>query len=287
MQDAVSRAYPHTLTRVGDIAWRARYHTHSELALEIVLWLDGSRIAGYTWLRTKGGFDMFRAPEVEKEPELLAEMLAVVIESSRRRVDAGDDLRRIYTFFDPQDAAMAEAVVKMGFERHEGETAVLLLDYMDAAKGLALPIGYSLDFVRDGDVQGRVEAQRAAFAPSDLTAPMYERVRRTWPYRPELDRIVKDAGGEVVAFCTGWYDEVRHAGLLEPVGCRPEHQNRGLARAVVADAVQALHLAGAAVVQVGSSGPAAVRAYEAAGFRQWASEVTFERSLVPHAVERA
>jgi predicted N-acetyltransferase YhbS len=88
-------------------------------------------------------------------------------------------------------------------------------------------------------VLGRVEAQRAAFAPSDFLLERYERVRRTWPYRATLDRIVLTDDDQVVAFCTAWLDEQNAAGLLEPVGTDPAHQRRGLARAVCLDALHA------------------------------------------------
>lgn len=90
------------------------------------------------------------------------------------------------------------------------------------------PPSYVLTHVADdSDVEARVESQRAALAPSDLTVHMYRRVRRTWPYRPELDRIVKTSEGEVVACCTAWLDERNHAGLLKLVSTHPAHQKPG------------------------------------------------------------
>ena len=66
------------------------------------------------------------------------------------------------------------------------------------------------------DVISRVEAHRAAFAPSELTFKKYDRARRSWAYRPELDRVVCAPDGEVAAFCTAWLDEQNRAGLLDP-----------------------------------------------------------------------
>ncbi len=153
---------------------------------------------------------------------------------------------------------------------------------MEPLQAPLLPSGYCLGWVADeDDAHLRVESHRAAFAPSDLTLPMYQRVRRTWPYRPELDRIIKSETGEVVACCLAWLDEKNRAGLLETISAHPAHQNRGLARAVTADALRALRDAGALTAQVGTSGPAARAAYEAACFRPWKREVTYRMRLRP------
>ena len=108
---------------------------------------------------------------------------------------------------------------------------------------------------------------------------MYQRVRRTWPCRPELDRIIETADGNVAACCLAWLDEENRPGLLEPISTHPEHQNRGLARVVTADALHALRDAGAVVAQVGTSGPAAHAAYTAAGFRPWMREIVYRKRV--------
>jgi ribosomal protein S18 acetylase RimI-like enzyme len=141
-----------------------------------------------------------------------------------------------------------------------------------------LPAGYRLGAVRDrDDVVGRVEAHRAAFAPSDLTLEKYDRVRRTWPYRAELDRVVATDDGVVVAFCTAWIDEAHASGLLEPVGTHPAYQRRGLAKAVCLDALRALREAGARSAQVAYESDAALATYQAIGFEPRWDEVSFRR----------
>ena len=44
MQEALIRGYDSTDTRIGDLAWRARYHTHHELSLEVSLWFEESEL---------------------------------------------------------------------------------------------------------------------------------------------------------------------------------------------------------------------------------------------------
>lgn len=56
-------------------------------------------------------------------------------------------------------------------------------------------------------------------------------------YRRDLDLIAVPDGDpfEVAAFTTIWYDDVTRTGYFEPVGTAPEHQRRGLARALLTE----------------------------------------------------
>ncbi|MER6177880.1 GNAT family N-acetyltransferase [Streptosporangium sp. NPDC001681] len=69
-------------------------------------------------------------------------------------------------------------------------------------------------------------------------------MRETWPYRPELDLVAVSPGGDVVAYCQGWYDEVNGVGAFEPVGTHPGHRRLGLARAVCTAVMHAFFDAG-------------------------------------------
>ena len=281
MQAMLIRHYAATHTRIGDLAWRARYHTHHELSLEIRLWFDANDLIAWAWLRTRGGLDLEVVPERRHDERLWMEMLDFVEAGVAGRLQAGDELESVYTWFVDDVDRMAKRLEGRGFVLSpEPGGQVLLADLLSLPEPPATADGLILTHVADDrDLEGRVESHRAAFAPSDLTVPMYRRVRRTWPYRPELDRIVKTSEGEVVACCTAWLDQENRAGLLEPVSTHPAHQNRGLARLVVADALWALRDAAAAVAQVGTSGPAAQAAYTAAGFVPWKREVTFRKPV--------
>jgi len=115
---------------------------------------------------------------------------------------------------------------RSGFQVDPAPSAVMTRS-LDQIPAPSLPDGYRLGWVQTRThVIGRVEAHRAAFAPSDLSVLKYTRVQRTWPYRPMLDRVVLTDNDEIVAFCTARLDADNAAGLLEPVGTHPVHQRR-------------------------------------------------------------
>lgn len=282
MQAAVADAYAITSLRVGDLAWLTRYHTQRDLSLHIRLWEDESgQIVGWTYLRTFGGFNVFVVPG-QADEMLLDEMLAKVVDGAATSVAAGDPPVSLYTYgFDlsrsTEDRALAATLERHGF-RQTPATGGVMTRSLDELSEPVLPDGYRLGWVETrAQTIGRVEAQRAAFAPSDFLLERYERVRRTWPYRPELDRIVLADDDTVVAFCTAWIDEQNGAGLLEPVGTLPTHQWRGLARAVCLDALHVLRTAGARTAQVGFGNEAGRATYGSLGFELSATDLVYRR----------
>lgn len=282
MQAAVARAYAITTLRVGDVAWLMRYQTHRHLSLDIRLWEDDSgSIVGWVYLRSFGGFNVFVAPGFADEA-LLDEMLGVVEEMARASVAAGDPPVGLYTYavdvrYSAEDRALAAALERHGF-RVDQKSGGVLTRPLEGLPEVVVPAGYRLGWVRTrAELLGRVAAQQAAFAPSDLTVERYERVTRTWPYRPELDRIVLTDDDEVVAFCTAWLDAENAAGLLEPVGTHPAHQRRGLAKAVCLDALYALRAAGAKTAQVAYAREAAAATYRSLGFEDSASDTVYRK----------
>lgn len=70
-------------------------------------------------------------------------------------------------------------------------------------------------------------------------------------------------------------------GCSEPVGTHPAHQRRGLARAVVIDALTALRESGARTAQVGFGSEAGYGTYLSAGFQRAGEELVLRKDLAP------
>lgn len=287
MQRTLSEAFTTTYLRVGDLAWMARHRTHRELALDIRLWEDGrGELIGWTFFRANGGFNLFVLPG-EVDEGLIHEMVDVIDEIARVSAAAGDPPLSLHTYgLDPArcvaDRAVAACLEQHGFTVVRSSEAILTRELAELPAAV-IPTGYRLGSVRTpAQVFGRVQAQQAAFAPSNLTVESYERVRRTWPYRPDLDRIALTNEGLVAAFCTAWLDEHNAAGLLEPVGTDPAHRHRGLAKAVCLDALRVLRDAGMRTAQVGFKTDAAAATYRSIGFQSHGGELVLRRDAGHH-----
>jgi GNAT superfamily N-acetyltransferase len=114
-----------------------------------------------------------------------------------------------------------------------------------------LPDGYRIRSLRGPEeFDARVALHRAAFPASRLNVAKYERLLAVPHYRLEDDLVVETSDGSLAAFALCWYDPDGRVGELEPVGTHPDHQRRGLSRAVVTAAVRRLFRRGAHRVQV-------------------------------------
>jgi GNAT superfamily N-acetyltransferase len=85
----------------------------------------------------------------------------------------------------------------------------------------------------------------------------YHDVQRCPLYRRDLDLVAVAPNGDLAAFCTVWYDDVTRTGYFEPVGTAPEHQRKGLGKAVMTEGLRCLKHMGATYATVsGYSQPA-------------------------------
>jgi ribosomal protein S18 acetylase RimI-like enzyme len=84
----------------------------------------------------------------------------------------------------------------------------------------------------------------------------YLNIQRCPLYRRDLDIVAVASGGEIASFCTIWYDDVTRSAYVEPVATVPEHQRRGLARAVISEGLRRLQRLGATRAFVGGLEPA-------------------------------
>jgi GNAT superfamily N-acetyltransferase len=91
----------------------------------------------------------------------------------------------------------------------------------------------------------------------------YQTIQRIPLYCRDLDIVAATPTGEVAAFCTLWYDDVTRTGYFEPVGTVPEHQQRGLGKAVMRTAMRRIKRMGGSLVTVAGFSPAANALYTA------------------------
>jgi GNAT superfamily N-acetyltransferase len=277
MQDMLVRNAADTDWRAGDLAWAVRENTHFELSLRVRLFTDSDgTLLGWTWVRGRGLIEA-ELVVTRRDPILYEAMIAAAETTVEAMVRAGDEVGGLRMWISDQDIALRDAVTARGFAASDLALQINRRESLDELPDPRdLPPGWGFAAVdTDERVASRVECHRAAFAPSSLTARDYARVRRTWPYRSELDRVIVDEQDAVVAACTAWLDEANADGLLEPVATRPSDQGRGYGRAVCIDALSLLRSAGARTAQVGCvAGAPACATYASIGFEPVGPRIT-------------
>jgi predicted N-acetyltransferase YhbS len=120
-----------------------------------------------------------------------------------------------------------------------------------------LPVGYVLQSMAD---ENDLDRRRKAFGlgfnhpdPNDWPSLLaYQELQKAPDYRQDLDLYVVAPDGEFAAFCIIWWDDHNRIAMLEPVGTVPECRRKGLARAVVLEAIRRAAALGAEKIFVGS-----------------------------------
>lgn len=145
--------------------------------------------------------------------------------------------------------------------------------------------GYTVRALGDvGDLPARSWASWTAFHPD---APdeqyggweWYQNIQCAPLYRRDLDIVAVAPGGEIVSFCTAWYDDVTRSACFEPVGTAPAHQRQGLASAVIREGLRRLRRMGATQALVSGYSPEANALYASAGFTECNLSEPWEKRL--------
>jgi GNAT superfamily N-acetyltransferase len=138
-----------------------------------------------------------------------------------------------------------------------------------------LPAGFLFLLARDIPAADAVKAHRAAWNPSGFsgfTEAVFDRVRRTWPYRADLHVLIGAPDGTLAATAIIWLDETTRTAEFEPVGTHPDFRRRGLGTALQLHGMHLARAAGADRMLVACLGaparPAARNMYYGVGFRE-------------------
>lgn len=136
----------------------------------------------------------------------------------------------------------------------------------------APPAGYNVRALGDeSELPARSWLSWKAFHPDEPDGKYqgwewYRNVQRVPLYRRDLDIVAVAPDGELAAFCTVWFDDITRTAVFEPVGTHPDHQKRGLGKAVMSEGLRRAGRLGATLATVSSYSKGAHALYESMGF---------------------
>jgi mycothiol synthase len=111
---------------------------------------------------------------------------------------------------------------------------------------------------------------RAAFGSgSPMTGTWRARTLQMPQYRAELDLVAVAENGRLAGYVLGWLDPARGIGQVEPLAVHPDFARIGIAKALLREVLARFLAYGATFAQVEAAlgDEAAIRTYQAAGFR--------------------
>lgn len=277
MQELASRTWtPASRHHPGQLAWSARYALPEDLGHGPVgLFREsGGRVVGWAWAEAADWLELCVDPA---HPETAAAAVEWFL-----GLGASGPVRAMT--LETEEHVLA-GLAAAGFEVEDQPWFTHHHLDLDALPPVRQVPGYTFRHVAPGEAGARAACHRAAWSPpggtSRVSDAAYARLMATPPYRPDLDWVAVDAAGAMVASCLVWLDGRTGVGLVEPVGCHPDHRGRGLAAAVSLAALHGARTAGGRTGLVcprGDDGyPVPRRVYQGMGFVPGPRTLTLRR----------
>lgn len=241
------------------------------LARPIQLWEAGdNHLVGYVLSEGPGDAHLQVNPDFR---HLEGEMIDWAIAHLSAPSGAGDS-RTLEIYVNEYDVLRQRLLVERGFEKTEfwGMIRHLRLGEQNLVRP-AIHEGYSLRMTCPDDTD---DCQRiagllnAAFGRTFHNALEYQNFCKLAPcFRRELDLVAVAPDGSFAAYAGIPYDETNRRGIFEPVCTHPDHQRRGLGKALMQAGLLRLKAMGAvdATVDTGDMIPAN-RLYDSLGFTE-------------------
>ncbi len=258
---------PWVALHIGDLYWRLRPQPGREPRRDIRLWhLGDGGLAGFAWFDHAEGGVAVAHPDADGSLEM--EMLDWFEAEAARR---GCSSFTTGSFLD--DERRLATLEQRGYIKAEYGDLHLLASLDDNLSEPIPPEGYSVGGLEGPhQIELRAAVHRDAWSrpgrPSAVTTEVYQRLVELPGYRQELDLVATGPDGDFVSCMNAWYDEDLRVGAFEPVGCRPEHRNKGVTRALMLEGLRRLRDLGAtqAIVCTSTNNPGAQALYESSGF---------------------
>lgn len=196
-------------------------------------------------------------------------------------VPTDDHRRRLHVWAESGDVGLIDALKSKAYGEFEGKLSeVQRICFLNGNIVVKAPAeGYIVRPLGDLDEhEARSLVSLRAFHPNDPPEEhryngWYSNIQRAPLYRRDLDLVAVAPTGELASFCTIWFDDLTRTGLFEPVGTAPEHQRRGLGKALLSEGMGRLHRLGAVAAFVGSYTQAAHALYASVGFEEYRVQV--------------
>jgi len=254
-----------------------RWHIHENifkfrLPEAVFLWEAGGRVAAVLNVDGPGEAFMHIHP-AWPSTELMREMLALAEERLAQPNEAGGHGLRVWASAAACD--QQRLLAEQGYQKCDGPEYQRRRPLSEAIADAPVPAGYAIRALGDeGELPARSWVSWKAFHPHEPDEryqgwEWYRNIQRIPLYRRDLDIVAVTASGEHAAFSTAWFDDVTRSVVFEPVGTHPDHQRRGLGKAVMAEGLRRAGRLGATQATVGSYSAAAHTLYASMGFVEY------------------
>ncbi len=256
---------------VIDLPWRLSSPAHQS-GRDAAFWKDetGQLVGLVAWQHYWAVLDFFIPPG----PEQQRVTTDLFLWADRRFSELDQARGQPFAYrveFRDDDVERRQLVEAHGFLHDEGECYVLFQHALnDLPDRSALPDGFQLrQLAGESEAAAYAVLHRAAFDSLSMTTEWRMRTIRGPQYRSELDLVVTAPGGELAAFCVGWFAPTHQSAQIEPLGVHPRFQETGLGRTLLLEMLHRCKALGATrvLVETNLERSAARSVYGSVGFQ--------------------
>lgn len=183
----------------------------------------------------------FRSAALENE------MLAV---AEKQLVNAYGGENKLFMLADEDDPLRQEVLQSRGYTYRDAPVYRWRRDLDAPLPEAKIAHGYKIRSMGDSsEFEARAWASWRAFHPNEPDegfdgGDWYTNLQSAPLYRRDLDIVAGAPNGEIAAFSTIFNDDVTRCAVCVLVGSAPEHQRRGLGKAVIIEGLRRLRLMG-------------------------------------------
>ena len=266
--------YSWSLLRWDYWVWHVNMNIcHMKLEDVISLWKVNDSLVAMLNPDTPGEAFFQVHPGFHTQP-LLGEMLDVAEEKlAKQKEDGGKELIAWVT---GEDTLFKDLLTERGYVRSKYFAEHMRRRFLTQPVADSVPpSGYTVRALGDeSELPARSWLSWKVFHPDEPDEKYqgwewYKNVQRIPLYNRNLDIVAVADDGELAAFCTVWVDDVTHTAVFEPVGTHPNHQKRGLGKAVMSEGLRCARELGATLATVSSYTTHAHALYESMGFTEF------------------
>ncbi len=246
---------------------------HFDLCEAVHLWEANGQIVAMLNLDARGEA-FFQFHPQYRESVSISEMLEIAEQKFPVMNEAGK--KELILWVNADDSLMKKVFFSYGYVRSKHAAEHMRRRFMtQPIPDSKIPNGYIVRALGDEcELPARSWLSWKAFHPDEPDEKYqgwewYKNVQRVPLYRRDLDIVAVAKDGELAAFCTVWFDDVTRTAVFEPVATHPNHQQRGLGKAVMTEGLRRAERLGANLATVSSYGKASHALYESMGFTQY------------------
>ena len=257
------------------------------------IWLDaGDRPTAVALVAlSKWGLLFYVHPQQEKAlyDDIIAWASARAAEIAHER---GEGVALACTKIRRDNPDLGKLLETSGFERTDPPALRMIRPLDEALPSTPIPAGYSI-------VHGPHDPETYAGMANDvsgnnsMTAENYRSRTLATEYVGELNLAAVHDDGSYAAYCWCAFDKTEpkwnglKEGWTDPIGTREEHRRKGLARALIVEALHRLRRHGidAAILSTDSGNAAAVSLYESLGYRELYKLDSYVKSFFPGEIQ--